>query len=167
MVEVTLALGILSFCLISITTFIPIGLGSQKDALNESKAGVALGMVTSAVRSANLVSRDSSGKATYKLPAYLSDNSDGKTFKVGDANASSYTFFLADDGSIQQTGDTDPARQTLFVKVMPPATEEQPVRVYAAVAWPWKPSDSAAMDVSSLTNRHGFVDAVITYAPRN
>lgn len=164
LIEVTISLGILAFCMVAILGLIPVGLGSQQAAQEESRATAALNMVATAVRSAT---RDSGTAGEYKFPKYLSDNPAPITYTVG-TGAQAYTYLLQEDGMIRQSSaSTAFPRQTLYIKVFPPAKEAQPVQVYAAVAWPSRPTDTSNVTVDKLKGRQGFIDTMIVYAPRN
>ncbi len=167
LVEVTLALGILAFCLVTMVALLPVGLNSQKDAMEEARASGVLQMATAAVRSASFSYRDAAGVATFALPEYFSDSAGvPRTFAVGEG-AQSFTLFIGDDGSILRTTDTEPPQQILHVRLIPPESEGKPVKVYAAVAWPWQPGDSPTTVAADLASRQGLEDTFIVYVPRN
>lgn len=166
LVEVALALGILSFCMIAILGLIPTGLNALKTAQEQSRAVSTLNMVTTAVRS---ITPDLTSPTKYYFPSYLNDSTTPIGFSIGDT-PSTYTFIVDEDGSIHQSGSsaTSAPRQTLYLNVIPPKTANQPVQVYADVAWPVRPTiDKKNMTVDKLVGREGYVDTFITYALRN
>jgi type II secretory pathway pseudopilin PulG len=167
LVEVVLALGIISFCLVAILGLIPTGLNVQKSTTEEASAASALSMVASVVRSAHFTSA-SSGNATYRFSAVLSDSVDPESHPTEfwvTQSPWSRVFFLKEDGMIRKSGDTaSKVRQVLFIEVTPPMNRMEPVKVYAAVSWPSLPSDTATMSLDQLKGRQGFSDALITYA---
>ena len=169
MIEVTLAVGIIGFSLVAVIGLLPTGLRTQQDAQEEARAASALNMVASAAESLRFAGRTGGG-ATWAFPNYFSDNPDPSTnptqVAVGQT-AWDRTFFISEGGLIIPTNDTTTIRrQTLFVRVYPPQIEGQPVRVYAAVAWPYKPSDTNTTTRQDLTGRQGYVDALVAYTPK-
>lgn len=171
LVEVTLALGVIAFALVALIGLLPTGLKSQQQAQEEAEAVSALNMVSTAVRGAKFTGR-ANGNATYALPFYFYDDSaarwstDPTQFWVTQPQWE-YTFQLLPDGTIRRKNDNTPAAKTLYLKVTPPPHEGASVHVYAAVAWPAKPGDNHATNVSALKGRQGFKDTMIVYAPRN
>lgn len=167
----TLAIGLLAFCLIAVIGLLPTGLNTFQLAKEESRATSALSMVNSAVRSLHPSTSGgaSAGNPTWAFPTYFSDNPDplGTPTIVWVTQAPwHFTFFISEGGTIIPTSDaTTPRRQTLYVSVYPPQSISQPVRVYAAVAWPYKPSDTTATDPTMMAGREGFIDTVSAFTP--
>jgi hypothetical protein len=74
---------------------------------------------------------------------------------------------VSEGGLIIPSADTTTTRrQTLFVKVTPPQVEGQPVKIYAAVAWPYKPTDSSSTTLAQMVGREGFMDTFVAFAPK-
>lgn len=170
LIEVVLAIGVIGFCLLAVVGLLPTGLNGQRSAQEQARATSAINMVASAVESLRFTARDGSGNATWAFPQYFSDNpnpsSNPTLVKVTDVPAE-YTFFVSDGGLIIPAGDTTSTkRQTLYVKVYPPAIEGRPVQIYAAIAWPYKPSDSNTTTPSQMAGREGFLDSYIAYTPK-
>ncbi len=175
LIEVALAIGVIGFCLLAVMGLLPTGVNTQQRGQEEARAASALNMVSSAVQSLRRVNKGASS-ATWAFPNYFSDNPDPATnpttLQVGqnDANGNpywEYAFFIDEGGVIIPTSDTTtPRRQTLYVKVFPPRIEGQAVRVYAAVAWPDKPTDSPSTKPAQMVGRQGFADELVAYSPK-
>ncbi|MBA3351182.1 MAG: hypothetical protein H0U23_01935 [Blastocatellia bacterium] len=165
LVEVVLAVGIIGFSLLAIVGLLPTGLRTQQLSNEEARAASALNMVASAAESLRTTT-SSGGDTTWAFPAYFSDDSSNPlVVSVGQAAWTS-TFFVSDGGMIIRSNDTvTRPRQTLFLRVYPPQLEGQPVRIYAAVTWPHKPSDTASTGLSDMTGRQGFLDTLVAYTP--
>lgn len=168
MVEIALAVGIMGFCLVAVLGLLPTGMNTQRSAQEEARAASALEMVASAAESLRFTSR-SSGNATWAFPNYFSDNPDPANnpsvvwVSQGPWNV---TFFVSEGGLIIPTNDTTTAkRQTLYIKVYPPQVEGQPVQIYAALAWPYKGSDTTTTTPAQMAGRQGFSDSVVAYTP--
>ena len=167
LVEVVLSLGIIGVCLLSVVALLPTGLSSQQAAQDEARAASALNMVASAAESLRFTGRGS-GNATWVFPNYLSDDSaNPKSMFVGQT-AWTFTFFVDDGGLVIPSSDTVTAkRQTLYVRVAPPQIEGQSTTIYAAVAWPYKSTDTTATTPAQMNGRQGFLDCLIAYTPQS
>ena len=168
MIELALSIGVLGFCLLAVIGLLPTGMATQRLSQEQARAGSALDMVYSAAQSVRYTGR-TTGNATWSFPAYFSDSNSAFIFWVSQGTWS-YTFFVSDGGLIIPGSDTTTTRrQTLFVKVNPPQIEGQPVRIYAALAWPYKPTDtggSSCTTPSQMTGREGFIDTFVAFMPR-
>lgn len=165
MIEVVLAIGVLGFCLLALIGLLPTGLGSQRAAQEQARASSAIDMVASAVESLRYTTR-SAGNVTWAFPSYFSDNS-GPFLVWTTQPPWSYTFFVSDGGLIIPAADTTTAkRQSLYVKVYPPASDGKPVQIYVAVAWPYKGSDTNATTPADMKGRAGYLDSIVAYTPK-
>jgi uncharacterized protein (TIGR02598 family) len=167
LVEVVLALGIIGVSLLAVIGLLPTGLNSQQAAQDEARAVSGLNMVSSATESLRFTGR-SSGNATWFFPSYFADDpANPKNIYVTQATWA-FTFFLDETGLIIPATDTTTTkRQTLFVRVTPPQIEGQPVKLYAAVAWPYRSTDSSTTPPAQMAGRHGFLECAIAYTPRS
>ena len=173
-IEVTVAIGIIGVSLIAIVGLLPIGLQTHHTADEEARAGSALNMVATAAGSLHYYNPQNA-QPTWAFPRYFSDSAtpdtDPTIVWVGQT-AWSYTFFLSEAGMIIPRNDAaTPRRQLLYVAVHPPQSPTQPVRLYAAVVWPARPTDTPGRDstgtqLPAMTGRQGFVDTVVTFAPK-
>jgi hypothetical protein len=168
MIELALSIGVLGFCLLAVIGLLPTGMTTQRLSQEQARGGSALDMVYSATQSLRFTGR-STGNATWTFPAYFSDGANPFIVWVSEAQWS-YTFFVSDGGLIIPSTDiTTTRRQTLFVKVTPPQIEGQPVRIYAALAWPYKPSDtggSSGTTPAQMSGREGFMDTFVAFTPK-
>ena len=165
MIELALSIGVLGFCLLAVVGLLPTGLETQRLGQDQSRAASALNMTLSAVESVRFTGRDT-GNAAWSFPSYFSDANGSPTVTVGQT-AWNYTFFVSDGGLVIPSSDTTTTRrQTLYVKVYPPQVEGQPVQIYAAVAWPYKPTDDTGTTADQMAGRQGFVDIFVAYTPK-
>ena len=168
-IEVTVALGIIGLALIAIVGLLPTGLQTHSTAQEEARATSALNMVTSAAESLHYYNPLGSANPTWAFPHYFSDNPDPVTnpTMVWVTQAPwSFTFFVSDGGMIIPTNDTTTRRrQTLHVHVYPPQTFGQPVKIYAAIAWPYQPTDTSSTTPADMGGRQGFIDTLVTFTP--
>jgi uncharacterized protein (TIGR02598 family) len=166
MIELALAIGVFGFCLLAVVGLLPTGLNTQRFSQEQSRAGSALDMVYSAAQSLQFTGR-TSGNATWSFPIYFSDSSTAAIVWVSQG-AWNYTFFVSDGGLIIPSTDTTTGRrQTLYVKVYPPQIEGQPVQIYAAVAWPYKPTDTSVTTPAQMIGREGFMDTLVAFTPKS
>ena len=170
MIEVALAIGVTGFCLLAVVGLLPTGVSGQRSAQEQARATSALKVVTAALESLRFTARDGGGNATWAFPRYFSDNPDPATNPtlVWVTQAPwTYTFSVSDGGTIIATDDTTSTRrQTLYVKVYPPAIEGRPVQIYAAVAWPYKPTDTSTTTPQQMAGREGFLDSFVAFTPK-
>lgn len=167
MVEVTLALGVIGICLLAVVGLLPTGLQSQQDAREESNATSALKMVATAAQSLQFTGR-SGGAPSWIFPSYFYDASGNSISLSVGQTPKQYTFFVGDGGLIIANGDTTTTRrQTLYVKVYSPSVEGRPVRIYAALAWPHKPTDDDGATPNEMTDREGFLDSFVAFTPQS
>ena len=165
MIELALAIGVFGFCLLAVVGLLPTGINTQRASQEQARAGTALNMVCSAAQSLHYKGRDT-GKPTWEFPAYFSDSSTAAIFWVSQTPWN-YTFFVSDGGLIIPATDTTTSRrQTLYVKISPPQVEGQPVQIYAAVTWPYKPTDTTSTTLDQMIGREGFMDTFVAFTPR-
>lgn len=165
MIEITLAIGVFGFCLLAVVGLLPTGMKTQRASQEQSRAGSALDMVYAAVQSLRFTDR-SSGHPTWAFPAYFSNSSSAFLVWVSQSQYN-FTFFVGEGGLIIPDGDTTTQRkQTLYVKVFPPQIEGQPVQIYAALAWPYKPTDNNTTTPDQMTDREGFLDTFVAFNPK-
>ena len=143
----------------------PTAAGTQRAGQEQARAASALDMVLTAAESLQYDGR-SGGNPTWSFPTYFSDSSNAATVWMTQSPWT-YTFFVSEGGTIIPGTDTTTThRQTLYVKVYPPQSEGQPVQIYAATAWPSKPTDSSNTPPDQMRGRDGFLDAVVAYTPK-
>ena len=166
MIELALSIGVFGFCLLAVVGLLPTGLNTQRLSQEQSRAGSALDMVYSAAQSLRYTGR-ASGNATWSFPTYFSDSGTAAVVWVSQG-AWNYTFYVSDGGLIIPSSDTTTTRrQTLYIKVTPPQIEGQPVKIYAAVAWPYRPTDNSGTTPAQLAGREGFMDTIVAFTPKS
>jgi uncharacterized protein (TIGR02598 family) len=167
LVEVTVSIGIIAFCLLAVVALLPSGLNSQQSAQDEARAASALNMVAAAAESLRFTSR-SGGNATWTFPTYFSDDPTTPRTLYVTQPGWTFTFFIDEGGLIIPSSDTATAkRQTLHIRVYPPQIEGQPARIYAAVAWPYRATDTTSTTPDQMKGRAGFLDSSIAYTPQS
>jgi uncharacterized protein (TIGR02598 family) len=166
LIEVAVSVGVIAVCLLAVIGLLPAGLSSQQAGREEARAASALSMASSAAESLHSTGANG-GNPTWAFPLYFSDDATtARTVYVSQADWE-LTLFVDEAGLIVPSNDTStPKRQTLHVVVHPPAIAGEAVRIYAAVAWPYKPTDTAATGLNDLKGRAGFVDTFIAYLPK-
>ena len=124
MIEVTLALGLVSFCLIALLGLLPAGLQTVKETQERSAAANCLEKITEAIRNAPA----SGGKYT------ALGNYSTLSWSMGGAPVTS--IFT----NISITGDpvsfTTDQRLTAYVKIVPPTDALSSGSAQISVAWP-------------------------------
>lgn len=148
LVEVVLALGLVSFCLLAIVGLLPVGLRSVKNANEESAAANALNQMASAIRNAT-----TTDGITYLANGAFTEmawNMDGAT--------KSFTQALA------LSGQPDAANVRLqgHVILIAPASSTSPGRAQISVAWP----ASATWSGGQWTKADGSISSGIIFIPR-
>jgi type II secretory pathway pseudopilin PulG len=166
LVEVTIALGVIAISLVAVIGLLPTGLVTQQQAQDETRAASALNLVSSAVESLRRTNAGQ-GKPTWAFPSYFTDNPAGSPMIVWVGQETwNFTFFVDEGGLIIPTNDTTTTkRQTLYVKVYPPQALGDAVGIYAAVAWPYRPTDTNALTPDQMKGRQGFIDNFLAYTP--
>jgi uncharacterized protein (TIGR02598 family) len=121
LVEVVLALGIASFCLLLLTALIPTGLQSDKESVEESQGmNLLSGIITERMSLAT-----TNACLSYPMPALAPD------MKKVDA------LFYVKEGGQASVADLTGARYRVEYQIQPPATgSAAPYRGYFRVAWP-------------------------------
>src|SRR5690348_11335262 len=164
LVEVVLALGVFAFCLLCVISLLPTATGTQRAGREQARAASALDMVLTAAESLQYNGR-AGGNPSWSFPTYFSDSTTATVVSMTQSPWN-HTFFVSEGGTIIPGSDTTtPHRQTLYVKIYPPQSEGQPVQIYAASAWPSKPTDSSTTTLDQMQGREGFLDAFVAYTP--
>jgi type II secretory pathway pseudopilin PulG len=125
LVEVVVALGVVSFSLVAVVNILPAGLESQKQALDQSFATQALSRVSGALQGV-YVEKDNAGLPTgnLKFPPPLENLAIGDTEEF---------YYLLGNGSLTTTNERT-AVGRLRIEQRAKTNSLQPV--YVSVAWP-------------------------------
>ena len=155
LVEVTIALGIVSFALIPIVGMLPVGLQSVKNANYQSASANAIVRISAAIRH-----------------AASTNNADFSSAYGGRADAIRYVIGGASriDGEVFQGLGLDglpsasDGRLIAHVEISPPLAAHLPGSAEISVAWP----ASAVYDTAAKrwNNAQGFVTTAIQFLPK-
>jgi Tfp pilus assembly protein PilV len=134
MIEVTLALGVAGFCLLSIVGLLPVGLTSNQASIEQTMAVNISSALVSDLRTAQPMGANISPRFGLPIPA-------------AGAGSSMHTVYLASDGAAT-TVDTPPvtsgssiSRYRATILFYPPANNPQPAQrtateVRVLITWP-------------------------------
>ncbi len=149
LVEVTIALGIISFCVISVFALLPIGMNTIKQARDNRNGVELINQVTS-----ELVMRRAAGQDRHALAGIFSNVS----WQVGAPTIETNVQVMADGRySIAAGGE----KMQAWLKISPPVNAWSVGLAQVSVAWP----ESAKRVGDSWTNSQGSVDGVIYFNP--
>jgi len=144
LVEVTIALGIIAFCVISVFGLLPSGMRSVKEANDRRNA----------VEIMNTVAGDLLSRSSWSTnPNHLS----GVFTNIRVDQAAEPILTLTEDG--QQTGDL---KYKMRVAITPPTPEKSGV-AKLSVVWPAAASYVGTNSPSGWTNAQGVVKTVIFF----
>jgi uncharacterized protein (TIGR02598 family) len=131
LIEVTLALGVAAFCLVTVFGLLPIGINSNQISIQQTSAANLAKGIVSDMRATEMSTPVATTSAIYKIP-----------MPVAASGTSTATLYLRDDGSTGTTAvnhNADPTqnpryRATLFFN--PPASGRASTPVRILVTWP-------------------------------
>ena len=155
MVEVAMAIGLMAFCLVTLTGLLPAGLTSQQSALGQTKAILALGAVSTCIRG---MTRNSGNNCRFMLP---STNPLEFNFTPG-AKAFSASCGYTEAGSFSAASDSAQVRESsgrIYMKFNPPETADETGSIYVTAAWP----GTAVYDGNAWTRHLGYVETVVYF----
>lgn len=149
LIEVTIALGIIAFCVISIFALLPIGLDSVKQAKDNRNA----------VEIMNVISRDLlSSRLSPGGQMHLSGQFTNVSWSVGGGTLAT-NFPAASDGR-QSLGASDESVQ-VWLNIIPPPDQWSSGEARISVAWP----SSAQRSGNVWTKARGSVETVVYFNP--
>lgn len=146
LVEVAVALGIISFALLAVVGLLPAGLDAQRQAANQARGVQALSEISNALRA--IYRETGSGSPAYPYP--LESITPGVSSEV--------EYALLENGRIAPSGP--PAQGRVFIR-QDAQTANEVIPVYVSIAWP----ESAQRQGNSWTNAQGFVESMIFITP--
>jgi len=153
LLEVTLAMGLMMFCIGSLIGLISIGLSNQQSATEQTKAVLSLESVSTCIRQ---VSPDSQGICHVTLPA---QDPLGFDFVSG-GEPVSLSFGFTEAGTFCKAEDHGPNRRgTVHIKLTPPASDGE--AGYASVSAAWLAS--ATYEQGGWTHQLGSVETVVYF----
>jgi hypothetical protein len=131
LIEVTLALGVAGFCLVTIFGLLPIGLISNQASLDQTMAGNIAGALVSDLRSAQSPGAASSPRFGLSIPAASA------TAEAAITTTSPQTIYLASNGIVTTGTGSGPAAPVFRATIAfgtPLQRNSTPVRVF--ITWP-------------------------------
>lgn len=143
LIEVVIALGIISFALVAVIGLLPTGLSSQREAVNQAFGTQALNDVAQAVQGIYLTN----GVATFPPPIAAVPVTPGGTVNLP----------LYEDGSLTNSAAT--RMGTVFIAQRPLLAGARPV--FVSVAWP----QTAAHSGDAWTNARGSM-SILLFLPQ-
>jgi uncharacterized protein (TIGR02598 family) len=150
LVEVTLALGIVTFCLIAIFSLLPAGLRSAQASAEEAGAAALLSQLATQIRTAKT-------------------NASGE-FVIGDPLPGTFTYgssvVFTNQFSLAGTRGSSNARYVGRVQVEAPTNALSPGRALISLAWPAAGPVTWNTSQTNWTNARGSVSAVVFFVPR-
>jgi type II secretory pathway pseudopilin PulG len=143
LIEVTLALGIISFALVAVMGLLPTGLSTQRHAVNQSFGVQGLNDVVQALQGIHV---STNGATNFLAPLENLSVAAGTT-----------TLTLYEDGSLTNT--SSPPRAKVFIDQKAPIGNSLPV--FVSVAWP----ETATRNGANWSNASGSASAFLYLTP--
>jgi uncharacterized protein (TIGR02598 family) len=148
LVEVVVALGIVSFAVVALIGLLPAGLNAQRQAASRARCIQALSAVSDAARAIYVATN---GSTNYAAPL------DGLT--PGAAGTTTYAFL--DDGSLTNNAVTENVQGRVFVEQFAPPANHDLIPLHISVAWP----ASATRSAGAWQNAQGSVESLVFVNP--
>lgn len=155
LVEVTLALGIVSFALIAVLGLLPVGLRSVKNANEQAGAANVLNAIADSLRSAS---------STNSLLYTNSFSGQTIQYSVGGASQTNTWTNLKLDGS-QETAAEPKRISAVLNNIKPPANLTTPGRAVISVAWSAQANPTWNASAQTWTKHDGSITAGIQFLP--
>lgn len=165
LIEVTIALGIATFCLVALFALLPIGLNTNRDTIEQTIATSIAANIASDIRAslqAQVEAKKTGATAPTKsslqidLPFDVNGNviaTNGQTWMGGFNEGQSHF----KGGSPISPDDAKEARYRAVVRYYPDTTNNKSVSARIVVSWP------AAIDWTAGKNPSGSVDTVTAF----
>lgn len=153
LVEVTMAIGIVSFCLLALVGLLPVGLNAIKTSREEAAAANVLELVCGSIRKAEAVSTNGTSIKYRALGEFSS-----LQWETGKGDQT-----LSTPLSLAGTplSNTDPEKRlAVYAKITPP-TATAPGQGLVTVAWP----GTAKWDNNAWSNAQGSVSTWMVFLP--
>jgi len=155
LVEVTLAIGIVSFALIAVLGLLPVGLKSVKNANEQAGAANVLNAIAESVRSATSTN-------SVNFTGQFGTNPVG--FSVGGSATNVNWSNLKLDGSTESTNDAK--RISAVVNIFPPANLTTNGRAVISVAWPSQANPVWNATTQTWSKAEGSITTGIQFLPK-
>ena len=141
LVEVTLALGVASVCLIAIFGVLPVGLRTHQDAAQEVAAGDILGTVMADLRATPATTPRGGAAASHQFAINIPEN------PVGEATAS--TLFFNGEGQFSASANSE-SRYRLTIIFLPNAGSRAATLAHLKMTWPAAASPAHATSSTEM-----------------
>ena len=155
LVEVVLALGIASFCLIVLLGLLPMGLMTAKNTREQTAAASLVEAISTGIRNA---STNSSG---IYAASGICTNLTWQLVSQGGSSVSASSYFSL--GGVSNTTASE-SQLIAEIEVFPPANAISSGTAFISVAWPQQAQWSSS--TTSWSNAAGAVDSWITFIPK-
>lgn len=161
LVEVAIAIGILSFCLIAILGLFPTGMQVMSRTTEEAR-----GMQTLAALAASIRSASSTNQVDYTAAAPFTN----LTWQVGGSRIDQ-TFYVTEEAQVANSAGDPGVRQSIFLSLVPPVGNFSPGTAYVGVAWPaaaavtaWQaPAATDQAAAPTLSKEKGYVSTTVIF----
>lgn len=155
LVEVTLAIGIVSFALLAVVGLLPVGLKSVKNANEQAGAANVLNVIAGSLRSASSSNRTN-----------FSSRFAGQTvaFEIGGSTTSNSWTNLTLDGSLETAAS--PKRLSAVANIYPASSLTTPSRAVISVAWSAQSAPGWDSTTQRWTNADGSLTSGIQFLPQ-
>lgn len=158
LVEVTLALGIVSFALVAVIGLLPVGLKSIKNANEQAGAANVLNAIAESLRTASSTNGSNfSGRFADKNIQYV----------VGGSSSDVVWINLTLEGAPEDASGNPPKRLSARLGILqPPASVSTPGRAVVSVAWSAQANPTWDPAASKWSNADGSITSGIQFLPR-
>lgn len=167
LVEITVAIAIVGFAVLTIVALLPIGIGGARDAYEE---GFATQIIKSLSASLQRAARTAASTPAYMALAPYNNAGQGALLQwtVGTAAQAGQTIYIGYDG--QPTTDKSSARLIACIQITPPSDLLSPGCAYVCLAWPPAGITTPVAWQNGrpqLANAQGYVEAVVYFLPQS
>lgn len=156
LVEVTLALGIVSFAMISVLGLLPVGLKTVRNANEQAAAANVLNAIAGSLRAATA----NPGTPTTYVSAFSGETI---TYSIGSTNETSWTG-LTLDGSVATV--QSPKRLSARLNITAPTNQTTPGSAVISVAWSAQANPVWNGTTQTWTKSDGSITSGIQFLPR-
>lgn len=151
LVEVTIALGIIAFCVISVVALLPMGMNSLQSARERRNGTEVLNLLAG-----DLLSKRQTLAGMNSLPGVFSNYS----WSIGGTNVTGVLEVPADGRQASSGGDL--TTMQVFFSIDPPKDRWSAGLARLSVAWP---GSATRKPDNTWANARGHSDAVIYFSP--
>ena len=174
LVEVVLALAILSFAFTTIASLLPIGLRSNQSTVQQSRAANLLSMLDSDLRN-TYPGANSGNSQTFGLTlpykfvsststrVVLKTTSDITTTIPVTTLSNAYTTGVSDNDAAVTLSSSPTPYQASVIYTSVPATSTSGSSIQARLVISWPATSSSAVPVSQLVTGSGYVESFVTF----